>query len=233
MERDWAGELESYLRNRFTELCAYTGQAVPFSGLRISPPLGLEEAKYFLLGLEASLFQDDELGYVQSELLAPSSDGNSTRNRWQIFWHNPPRLFRKAVCQLSTASALILKRGWLRSQIRMEASIEEDRSFAYGVDLLVQSAAGELLIGVEVKRNAAELDKLITDLRACCYRGPHVRDDCGFPQNHPKYEFCASRKPAYFWAVAPDAEVCLRMKYEEGAIELEQLPSLPARSLIE
>jgi hypothetical protein len=233
MERDWAGELESYLSERFTELCANIGQAVPFSGLRINPPLGLEEARYFLLGLEEALFQDDELGYVQSELLSPSSEGNISQKMCQIFWHNPPRLFREGVCQLSTASALILKRGWLKRQILLEPSVKEHRSFAYGVDLLVRSAAGKILIGVEVKRNAAELEKLITDLRTCCHRGPHAQHDCGFPQNHPKYEFCALRKPSYFWAVAPDAEICLRMKYDEGSIELEQIPSLPARSLIE
>ena len=68
-ERDWAGELERYLRDKFVQLCANTGQAVPFSGLRINPPLGIEESKYFLLGLEAGLFLPDEEGYVQSELL--------------------------------------------------------------------------------------------------------------------------------------------------------------------
>jgi hypothetical protein len=101
-----------------------------------------------------------------------------------------------------------------------------------GVDILVNSSDGRNLIGVEVKRNAAELQKLVLDLQACCRRGPHTQDDCGFPQNHPKYEFCVVRRPNYFWAVAPDAEVCFRMNYENG-IALEQLASLPPRSLIE
>lgn len=235
MEKDWAGELERYLRDRFVELCATIGQPVPFSGLRINPPLGIEESKYFLLGLEAGLFQPDEEGYVQSELLPPPSKGNTRQKMCQIFWHNPPppRLFRESVCQLSTASSLILKRGWLKSQILMEPSIMEHRSMAYGIDILVKSPAGQILFCVEVKRSAAELQKLITDLRACCKRGAHAQDDCGFPQNHPKYEFCAFYKPTYFWAVAPDADVCLRMKYDDGSIELEQLSSLPARSMIE
>ena len=60
------------------------------------------------------------------------------------------------------------------------------------------------------------------DLRACCKRGPHAKDDCGFPQNHPNYEFCALHQPPYLWAVAPDADVCLRLTYEESQVALEQ-----------
>jgi hypothetical protein len=234
-ERDWAGELEQWLHDKFAELCETIGQTVPLAGLRITPSLGIEESKYFLLGLEAGLFELDELGYVQSELLPPPSRGNSRQKMCQIFWHNPPppHLFREGVCQLSTASFLILKRGWLKSQLVMEPSIKEHRSLAYGVDILVKASPEKLLICVEVKRNTAELQKLVRDLRACCKRGAHAKDDCGFPQNHPKYEFCAFYKPTYFWAVAPDAEVCFKLKYEHGSIDLEQLISLPPRSLIE
>jgi hypothetical protein len=235
MERDWAAEAERYLRDGFAELCETIGQPMPFSGLRISPPLGVEESKYFMLGLEAGLFLPDELGYVQSELLPPPSVGNVRQKMCQIFWHNPspPRLFREGVCQLATAASLILKLGWLKSQVVMEPSIKEYRSFAYGVDILVRSAAGEVLICVEVKRSAPELAKLVTDLGACCRRGSHSREDCGFPQNHPKYEFCARYQPTYFWAVAPDADVCLRMKYDGSSVGLQQLSSLPPRSMIE
>lgn len=235
MERDWAAELEQWLQERFAELCETIGQPVPLSGLRINPILGTEESRYFLLGLEAGLFRPDELGYVQSELLPLPSEADSRQKMCQIFRHEPPppRLYREGICQLSTASLLILKRGWLRSQVILEPSLEEHRSLAYGVDILVQVNPEQILICVEVKRNVAELQKLVTDLRACCKRGAHVQDDCGFPQNHPKYEFCASYKPAYFWAVAPDADVCFRMKYEDGSIELEQLISLPPRSLLE
>ena len=235
MERDWVGELEQWLQDRFAELCETIGQPVPFSGLRISPALGLEESKYFLLGLEAGLFQPDELGYVQSELLPPPSKGNTRQKVCQIFWYDPlpPRLFRECVCQLSTASSLIMKRGWLTSHILMEPDFKDDRDMSYGIDILVKSPTGQILACVEVKRSVAELQKLITDLRACCKRGAHAKDDCGFPQNHPKYEFCAFYKPMYFWAVAPDADVCFRMKYDDGSIELEQLISLPPRSMIE
>jgi hypothetical protein len=227
--------LERWLQQRYAELCESIGQPIPLTGLRISPPLAKEEAKYFLLGLEEGLFQLDELGYVQSDLLPPPSGGNTRQKMCQIFWHNPapPRLFREGVCQLATASSLILKRGWLKSHIVMEPSIKEHRSFAYGVDILVKADPETILVCVEVKRSAAELEKLIRDLTACCKRGAHARDDCGFPQNHPKYEFCAFYKPAYFFAVAPDAETCFRLRYESESIELEQLPSLPPRSLLE
>lgn len=235
MEREWVGELERWLQDRFTELCDTIGQPVPPAGLRIHPSLGIEESKYFLLGLEAGLFLPDECGYVQSALLPPPSKGNTRQKACQLFWHDPPppRLFRECVCQLSTASSLILQRGWLTSHILLEPDGQRDRDISYGIDILVKSPAGQILVAVEVKRSAAELQKLITDLKACCKRGAHLKDDCGFPQNHPKYEFCASSKPAYFWAVAPEADVCLRMKYDDDLIELEQLPSLPPRSRLE
>src|SRR5204862_5078255 len=123
MERDWVDELEGWLQHRFAELCETIGQPVPFSGLRINPALGLEEAKYFLLGLEAGLFYPDELGYVQSELLPDSNEGNASKKMCRIFWYDslPPRLVRECVCQLSTASSLIVKRGWLTSHIQIEA----------------------------------------------------------------------------------------------------------------
>lgn len=230
MERDWAGELEAWLQDRLAELCEAVSQPVPHSGLRINPALGLEESKYFLLGLEAGLYRPDTLGYIQSELLPSSGTGQTT---CQIFWHDPPRLFRECLCQLSTAAFLIINRGWLRSHILMEPDCKDDRDVSYGIDILVKAPTGQILACVEIKRSVAELQKLITDLGACCKRGAHAKDDCGFPQNHPKYEFSAFYKPIFFWAVAPDAEVCFRMEYDGGSIELEQLVSLPPRSMIE
>ena len=234
-ERDWVGELERWLQDKFAALCDTIGQPVPLSGLRINPGLGIEEARYFLLGMEAGLFQPDELGYVQSALLPPPSVGNARPKMCQIFCYDPlpPRLFRECICQLSTASLLILERGWLESHILLEPDYKDDRSMSYGIDILVQSPTGQILVCVEIKRSVAELQKLITDLRACCKRGAHARDDCGFPQNHPKYEFCASYKPTYFWAVAPDADVCFRIEYDDASIGLEELTSLPPRSMIE
>ena len=184
--------------------------------------------------MEAGLFLPDEFGCVQSELLPPPGKGNTGQKVCQLFWYDPPppRLFRERVCQLSTASSLIMQRGWLTSHILLAPDGQGDSDMSYGIDILVKSPAGQILVAVEVKRSIAELQKLITDFQACCKRGAHLKDDCGFPQNHPKYEFCASYKPAYFWAVAPDADVCLRMKYDDS-IELEQLASLPPRSRLE
>lgn len=233
MERDWVVELEQWLQERFVGVCKAIGQPVPFSGLRIHPALGLDEAKYFLLGLEAGLFKSNEYGRVLSELLPTSGEGDTKQKMCRLFSYDslPPRLVRESICQLSTAALLIVRRGWLTSHIQLGPDVGGNTS--YGIDILVTSRTGHILACVEVKRSVAELHKLLADLRACCMRGPHAKDECGFPQNHPNYEFCASSKPPYFWAVAPDADVCFRLKYEGGSIELEQLDSLPPRSLME
>jgi hypothetical protein len=234
-ERNWTGELEHWLQERFAERCEANGQRTPLSGLRISPSLGEDEAKYFLLGLEEELFGLDEQGHVRSELFPSTGDANAPPRNYRIFSDDPspPRLMRENVCQLATASRLILKRGWLKRHVALAPSTKEHRATAHGVDLLVRSGAGQILIWAEVKRNAVELQKLIADLRACSRRGPHAHHDCGFPQNHPRYEFCISCRPAYLWAVAPEAEFCFEVSYGQGAIELEELPLLPPRSLLE
>ena len=233
-QRDWTGELEQWLQERFAQVCETIGQRRTSSGLRISPPLTAEEAKYFLLGLEEGLFSLNEKGEVESELLVVSGE-DATPASYQIFGQDssPPRLWRETVCQLATTSLLVLKRGWLKSHVTLEPGSNEHRAPALGFDLLVRSPAGKVLIWVEVKRTAVELEKLIVDLRACSRRGPHRRQDCGFPQNHPRYEFGLCHKPAYLWAVAPDGEICFRMAYENDSMELEGLASLPPRSLIE
>lgn len=235
MERDWVGELEQWLQECFAGLCETIDHPLPPAGLRINPALGSEESKYFLLGLEAGLFQPDELGYVQSALLPPLNTGNTRQKTCQIFSYDPlpPRLIRESICQLSTASSLILERGWLESHLLLDPDYRDDHAMSYGIDIVVKSPTGHLLICVEIKRSTAELQKLVTDLRACCKRGPHAKDDCGFPQNHPKYEFCAVYKPDYFWAVAPDSNACFEMKYGPDSIGLEEMASLPPRSLLE
>lgn len=233
MERNWVAELEQWLQKRFVGVCKAIGQPVPFSGLRVHPTLGIDESKYFLLGLEAGLFMPNEYGHVQSELLPPPGEGDTKQKVGRLFSYDslPPRLVRESICQLSTAALLIVNRGWLTSHIQLGPVVGDNTS--YGIDVLVRSRTGDVLACVEVKRSVAELHKLLADLRACCMRGPHAKDECGFPQNHPNYEFCVSVKPAYFWAVAPDADVCFRMKYEASSIELEQLDSLPPRSMME
>lgn len=234
-ERDWVGELEQWLEKRFADLCEATDQRVPLSGLRISPPLGGEEAKYFRLGLDEGLFDLNEKGYVASELLPLPGEPGATQRNYRIFSQESPvpRLLRENIFQLATASLLILKRGWLKRHVVLEPSLPEHRSTANGFDLLVKSASNKVFIWAEVKRSVAELEKLIADLRACSRRGRHAPEDCGFPQNHPRYEFCIFYQPTYLWAVAPDAEICFEVKYEQEALELEELSSLPPRSVIE
>lgn len=235
MESDSVTELVQWLQKKFVELCKAIGQPVPFSGLRISPPLKPEESKYFLLGLETGLFRIDDFGQVHSVLLASSGEEKASHQGCRLFSFDPlpPRLVRDSICQLSTAASLILKRGWLTSHIQLDPDLKDDQDTPYGIDILIKSRTGQILICAEVKRSAPELEKLSADLRACCTRGPHRRDECGFPQNHPNYEFCAAFKPIYFWAVAPDADVSFRMNYEGRTIKPERLPSLPPRSLIE
>jgi hypothetical protein len=197
--------------------------------------LGAEEAKYFLLGLDEGLFGLEEEGHVQGELLPLSGDASAKENSYRIFSHegSAPRLLRENICQLATASLLVLKQGWLKRHVALEPSRQEHRATAHGVDLLVRSAGGQIFIWAEVKRSAVELQKLIADLRACSGRGPHAHEDCGFPQNHPRYEFCLFYKPTYLWAVAPDAEICFKVEFNQDSIELEEMTSLPPRSLME
>jgi hypothetical protein len=223
---------ESRLQEEFVRICHAAGQRTPSPGLKISPPLAVWEAQYFLLGLEAELFALDQEGRVRSDLLARPEQGHALS--YPIFSPDrPPRLLRENVCQLAVISFLIFERGWLRNQVVLQPSRPEHRSTPHGVDLLVRSNDDRTDIWVETKRTAAELQKLITDLRACSRRGPHALEDCGFPQNHPRYEFCLFSAPAYLWAVAPDGEGCFKLSYEQSAIELQQVPSLPPRSLLE
>jgi hypothetical protein len=233
-EVDWRGELENFLRERFALFFARMGQRVPFGGLRIGPPLGVEEAKYFLLGLEDRLFELDDASCVQSQLFSREHAETETE-KYRLFRHDPPpfRFFRERVCHLSTASLLILKRGWLRNRVTLDSTAVGYRTMADRADILIRSPAGALLVCVAVKRNMSELQKLASDLRNCCTRGLHAQEECGFPQNHPRYEFCLKYRPAYVWGVAPDANVCLKLGYEEHSITVEVLPALPQRSLFE
>jgi hypothetical protein len=223
---------ESLLQQEFVRIYEVAGQRAPAPGLKINPPLAAWEAQYFLLGLEENLFSLDGEGQVQSDLTADPEKELSLG--FPIFSpERPPRLLRENICQLAAVSFLILERGWLRGQVILERSRAEHRSTPHGLDLLIRAAGDRTDIWVEVKRSGVELQKLIADLRACSRRGPHAQRDCGFPQNHPRYEFCLSCRPAYLWAVAPDAEVCFEVSCGQGSIELNELPSLPPRSLIE
>ena len=232
-ETNLKAELETWLQEKFVATCQALGQRVPVSGLRISPPPAEWEAKYFLPGLEERLFAVDEQGVVESELLEAAGETETLSTRYRLFSHEPPRLLRENVCQLATAARLILERGWLRRHVVLLPSRAEHRATSDGFDLLVRLEPEKILISVEVKRSRLELEKLIADLRACSRRGPHAHEDCGFPQNHPRHQFCVSQRPAYLWAVAPDGELCFAVKCEASSLELEPLASLPPRSLLE
>ena len=226
-------ELETWLQDRFAAVCQADGQRVPTSSLRISPPLANWEAEYFLAGLTANLFAVDAQDRVTSEMLTLPSDANGEQVSYPLFSHEPPRLLRENVCQLAAAAQLVLQRGWLKRHLLFQPSRPEHRATADGFELLVRLRPDEILISVEVKRSRLELEKLISDLRACSRRGPHAHQDCGFPQNHPRHEFYVTTRPAYLWAVAPEGEFCLAVKCEGNSVELEPLPSLPPRSLLE
>jgi hypothetical protein len=226
-------EVERWLRGRFATLCHNIGQPGPSSALRISPSLADWEAFYFVRGLEEYIFALDEQGGVTSELLRSSAEAAGPPSSYRLFSREPPRLLRENVCQLGTAARLIVERGWPRKNLVLGPSRAGHRATAEGYDLSVRLRADEILIAVEIRRSRLELEKLIADLRACSRRGPHAHSDCGFPQNHPRHEFCISERPAYLWAVAPDGEICCEVRYKGSSLDLESLSSLPPRSLLE
>jgi hypothetical protein len=222
-------ELEARLQDKFRAMCEAIGHSPALSTVRISPPAAEWETEYFLRGWNEGLFEIDSNGEVGSDLVRTTDENQ----RYRIFSREPPRLLRENLCQLAAAARLIFERGWLKHHLALEASGPGYRAPADGFDLLVRSTAGEILIWVEVKRSAAELEKLIADLRACSRRGPHSREDCGFPQNHPRHEFCLAHQPPYLWGLAPDGEISLAVRCKQNSIELELLSALPPRSVLE
>lgn len=203
-----------------------------FSNLRISPPPAPWEEEFFLRGLRETVFEIDEPGQVESDLLAQGV-ADATGRAYRIFSREPVRLLRENLCQLATAARLVFERGWLRHHVVLEPGRDEHRASADQFDLLVRSPTGEIYIWVETRRTHVELEKLIADLRACSRRGPHAHADCGFPQNHPRHEFCLANRPACLWAVAPDGEMAFALNCGDNNVELEPLASLPSRSRFE
>jgi len=203
------------------------------SALRIGPPLAAWEDEFLCRGINESLFEIDSQGRVESELLPPAPGAEIAATSYRIFSREAGRLLRENVCQLATAARLVFERGWLRSHVALEPGEQEHHATADQFDLLVRSPSGEFLIWVEIRRSAIELHKLVADLRACSGRGPHAHADCGFPQNHPRHQFCLATRPAFLWAVAPDGELCFEIRSAEHLVELAPLPSLPSRSFLE
>lgn len=231
---DWIGELEKYLEERYSQLPMPNIESRPT--LRINPALDAAEAKYFMFGLEEQLFSIDEEGYAQSPLLPKSGSSAEQQKGFQLFWHhqNGTRfLFREGISQLAAASLLILKYGWEKSQIQIEARREDFGAIARGVDLIIKSRSGKVVICGEVKKDDSEFERLIEGFNHCCQQGPHSKNDCKFKSNHPKYEACAFVKPLYFWAVSPGRELCYRLTYSEDKIHLQKVDSLPHCSEIE
>jgi hypothetical protein len=184
-------------------------------------------------GLEENLFEADERGQIESELLQPAPGPDATPRPYRIFSHEPVRLIRENVCQLAAAARLVFERGWLRRHVCLEPGRDEHSATADHFDLLVRSATGNIFIWVEARRTSAELHKLVADLRACSGRGPHAHADCGFPQNHPRHEFCVANQPMCLWAVAPDGELFFEVSCDGPAVGLDPLTSLPGRSRFE
>jgi hypothetical protein len=224
-------DLETWLQDKFAQMGAALGRTTPLSSLRIGPALAQWETNFFGRALAEKLFQVNELGAVQSDLLR-ANDASSDLRSYRLFSAEPPRLLRENVCQLAAAARLIFERGWLPRHIFLEPGRPEHHSNAESFDLLVRSPEGKIFVWIEVRRSGAELEKLIADLRACSRRGPHAQGDCGFPQNHPRHEFCVANQPSCLWAVAPDGEMSFEMTYDD-ALELKPLPSLPPRSRFE
>ena len=224
-------DLETWLQDKFAQMGAALGRTTPLSSLRIGPPLAAWEENFFARGLDEDLFRVDELGEVQSDLLR-ASDASRDLRSYRLFSAEPARLLRENVCQLAAAARLIFERGWLPRHVFLEPGRREHHSNAESFDLLVRSPEGKIFVWIEVRRSGAELEKLIADLRACSRRGPHAHEDCGFPQNHPRHEFCVANRPSCLWAVAPDGEMSFEVAYD-GGLELKLLPSLPPRSRFE
>jgi hypothetical protein len=184
------------------------------------------------LGLRQQLFALDEQNEMRSNLL--DRGVRDAEISYPLFCSGPPpRLVRENLCQLAAAARLVYERGWLPRHIVLEPSRPEHRAAADGFELLVKTQPDRPLIWVETKRSMAELEKLIADLRACSRRGPHAPAECGFPQNHPRFEFALAVRPQFLWAVAPDGELSFEVRCTEQAVELEPLASLPSRSFLE
>lgn len=212
---DWVKAAEDVIYTHYMHVCGISGRDAAAESLNISPAFDVTEARDFMQGLGADLFDIDDEGYVQSCLL-PSPSGKNTRQKMlQLFWRkNGGRiLFREGVCQLATVSSLVLTQGWDMGQVIMEPGVAEFGDLAYGVDILIRDKDHGIVICGEVKKSAAEFEKLISGFKHCCARGRHAKADCDFPQNHAKYEFCMAIRPSHFFAAAPGKTICFTLEH--------------------
>src|SRR5437763_11999552 len=110
--RPWEEEAERLLKRTFALLEAGSNLSSRAGLLQIAPALTGEEAKHFVLGLESGLFEIDEQGCSRDSFGSASRVGGDA-SPLRVFSEDGSRLVREAVCQLSTAAALVLDRGWL------------------------------------------------------------------------------------------------------------------------
>src|SRR3954466_5835183 len=160
MEREWQNELCCFLDEKYREFVAQANSMPATPALRISPPLSVDEAKYFLLGVEAGLFAVGADGQLQSSLIAddPAIAELFSASRG---------LMRITLCRFSTAAALILQRGWLPQQIQIGAPLKEKELMPQQMDITVTASDGSLVAAVDIRRTTPELEKLRRDLQQC------------------------------------------------------------------
>ena len=145
-ERHWENELREFLEGRLRALGNVSNQPVSPADLQIAPPVGSDEARFFINGMESELFEIDSEGYVNSSLITASED-SANQERSRIFNVTPPPagLSRETVCLLSTTSRLVLDHGWLPRQVQVLSTSGDGIAAGYGVDIAVKSLTGELL----------------------------------------------------------------------------------------
>ncbi len=225
-ERDWVLEADEYLRKKYVEFVASRDDCsaeLP----EYSPPLALWEAKYFMLGLEKSLFDvDQEKSYVQTDILRNATKKNGKQQKTiQLIWNKSGKekvgLFREGVCQMATASYLSIHHNWDVSEIEIEP--------ANGVDILLKENQNTIVC-CEVKSNKKEFDTLILGFKYCCERGDHKRDECKYEKDHPKFAMCYELQPKYFHAVSPEEKQCFELGYADGKIQLHPIDKLPTKA---
>lgn len=234
MVRDWCREVDKYLKAKYQTVISVSEKYKCLSELTYKTSLELNESRFFMLGLENGLFEIDDEGYTQSPFLPKSKNSLHQQKTFQIFWHSKDKrfLFREGIFQLATLSRLILEEGWGKSQVFLEPVKEDFGTLAYAVDILLKSNDGKVLVAGEVKATTSEFEKLIKGFRYCCGRGDHQKTDCMYSSNHPKYAFCETVRPSYFWAAAPSREACFKLTYVEGKILLKERATLPSRQEI-
>ncbi len=214
--RNWVGEAQEYLFERYKRACVVLDGNPQPPPLAMVPNLDPTEARCFIEGLERALFSVDDEGYVQSPLLPPPSGQNTKQKMLQLFWKKADGrgVFREGICQLATVSSLIIDKGWKVEQIVMEPGKREFRDLAYAVDILIRPSREDRVICGEVKKDAAEFQQLVDGFKACCLRGAHSKAECTHAKNHAKYAFCAEIKPPAFFAAAPGKALCFSLVYD-------------------